>query len=242
MTERNKAAIVIVAVIVVSSIVVFGVLSGPLHFEKYRSLDDDRYLYLTIKGVEDTEIFMSFANDSALVFSMDVLFYDERSDYNIVDPESDLMWTFIFEGRGRVKQINVTFGNGVYVHPVIWGNNVSIYSVVNNGALFRGQSFDFTCTQDSYSSLNLYFTEDVNFYDQGVWVDASRFTYINLIIDLPDGMMGDLEIGEGAYSVYEMEGWAYSAASRISTNVPLVQPYLDIILRDFGHASIYLHD
>jgi hypothetical protein len=249
--ERKHAA-ALVAVIVVAAGGGYLLLSNPValehHFEEMITDTSIDWLHFSMLYYEDTNISVSFVNDSTLLYSIDIVLYEPSSAWSAIEVYRPRASTFGLNALARVRSVDIVLGTGIPYSVYIAGVNLNTSAVYDNGALLGHSSVQYAFTYDATGILSLEFTEDVQIADAQFAADVqiARSDVVNLIIDLPDGLDGNVRIHPDTnYYTYQLDGWSFTGiqpvSPRYSTDETLPRPRLEIYVQA-ETAHLWLSD
>jgi len=241
-TRNIVVAVVVISVICVGTLIIFnpGLLapSTQIHYEM--TMSDTKYVLFSLQRIQDCNLRIVFEDNENLMYRLDAELYDSSEtmtfDYSV---GTQVHRVNINTGTTtRAKSINITLGTG---HPYYFilgssydtSRNVSSTIIFDNNATLGGQEFAYYFP----GSLNLIFTEDLDYSQGGYEVSIGGYNYeigsVTLSVNLPDGMDGDVDFTSESISV-SATGWTlYSdtinpPSKAYRTSASPTKPLLDI--------------
>ena len=209
------AGIVIAAVLCVSAFAAVTLFSSPsttLHYE--RDYTGNKPVSLIIGGLEDCVLTLGYEDNEDLMYRIDVELYDASEDIYFEYWGYTLQYQIEINGANygtttRARTMNITLGTGHPYSIILGGDdsrNVTGNIVFDNNATLGGGEFSYFYP----GSLNLVFTENVDYSQGGLEMRIGLFNYeiasVNMYIDLPDGMDGSASFRSDSISV-SATGW-----------------------------------
>lgn len=246
MEQKMKVlvALVLVAVMVGAILLVWNSSATSFHYERSYPSGETKYVRLALDDLEDTNVTVTFTDDPALMYSIDVTLYsagitftfeyEERNDYLTVD----------LVAIGRIESIDVVLGIGTSYRILVRnGANINATIAFGNDAVLGGREFIYTCT----GSFHFSFDESVNFTDGGlvatVGMPGLAPDSLYLDIDLPDSMPGEIDFSTYPVVFTSLTGWSHQGFGVYTTTGgwPVGTPGLRISV-NCGSCLADLHD
>jgi len=214
----NRKAVAVVLVLIIlgtgSFLILFPRSSNSYHFEE-QIPEGDVYRYsIWLKDIRDCTLNVSFIDDPDLLYNLDIGLYeshpeDSAFDLSITDYGGTYrIYQVSFEGKVRIRTIQLILGSGVPYEIVVSGSDVNSTFVYSNNAVGSDASLYYSATG---SNVNLIFTENMSFNESGMEITVgsdAQTDYVNLYVDLPDGIYGGATFREPLY-LQSNTGWAF---------------------------------
>ena len=238
---------VVILVVVVGVLVVFVGLppSGTTsHYQRQYPADETRFVNILL-DLHDTNVTISFTDDTSLMYSADVVQYSSGNQHYAYyqeweDPHYSLDFHVDTVDGSRIQSVDIVLGTGTYYQIYIDGDNVDASVIFDNGANLAGQDFEMNAAPG-----NLYFelTEDVSFSEDGFKIIGYGNTVdFDFVVDLPAGLNGRLEIDSTmTLGTHTMSGWSSIGANIWGTS-SVTEPLLDIDVGWVGTVSFDFSD
>ena len=261
MEKQKLIASVISVTAVVGVLIVFvGIpaVQTHFHYERAYPAGETKHVWLSVERFSvPIEVNVTFVDDPLLMYRIDVVQEIAGQHHTLVyqEPSWDptvITVNLIGIGDDRVESINVVLGTGTTYDMSFSGQTMNVTVVFDNNAVISPRDNDpndFDINAQCYGGIFTFImTEDVQFNNTGIRVEAGTGTNLQLAIDLPEGMNGRLECPWEPLTNLVTDGW-YLLSSGFgqstfygtsSTNEPL----LDIIGNSLGDTTIigYLSD
>jgi hypothetical protein len=232
--ERVKVAIILVIVISVGIGGVFlllgGVSSTEFHYEHVYPSGETKQALVSLWGLEDTNVSITFEDNPALLHSLDIELYSAGDIFQYeLEDKASYYWIKL-EATDRIKSLDLVLGTGPKYEIGIHGTNINSTITYSNGALLRGQQIEY------YGSgfLRFVLDEDIDFSTEGLDVlireEAGVRGDLDLNIDLPEGLNGRVSFDTTSLTIAENEGWAFRSEGHYSTDAVSPQPLLDLLI------------
>lgn len=242
METRKLVGAALVLVVVVGVLVVFiglPAVQTTFHYERNYPVDETKYVYFETNVVANISV--TFIDDPLLMYSVDVIQNTPGSQHYITHSEHEdhlNVYLMPMEDAPALQSVNIVLGTGTYYEIIIYGANINVSVVFDNGAVLQGQEF----VMSASGSLSFELTEDVSFLNNGLEVTVQTHVDVALVVDLPPGLNGRLETASySTLGAHTMTGW-----SLIDTNTwatpSVAQPLLDIFMDTFLRVNFDLSD
>jgi hypothetical protein len=218
MANRNMVfGIIVVAVLSVSLFAVVTIFRSSqtrLHYE--RNYTGEKLVSLIVAGLEDCVLTLGYEDNENLMYRIDIELYDASETVYFEYTSSGSFYSVEINGGShfghttRARYMNITLGTG-HAHLIVLGggtssSNVTGNIVFDNNATLGGEEFGYLFP----GTLNLVFTEDVDFSQGGLDMSIGGSTYdidsISMYIDLPAGMDGKASFRSDSMSI-STTGW-----------------------------------
>ncbi|MHA1389011.1 MAG: hypothetical protein ACTSUZ_10325 [Candidatus Thorarchaeota archaeon] len=253
MTGRMmKAAIVLVVVMGGLGVYMMYIqpnLSYGVEQHLSASVPDQLDVYsIILSGLEDTNLTITYRNDSSLLYQIDFTLYEPATFGQAlsVDTSSE-RWLLLDENR-RIQLMSVILGSGLPYSLSIWGDTpLNTTMIFDNGAVFDdvegiGDEVSYYAT----GILNIAITENVSInhwikfnLDSGVATPDD----VLLNIDLPVGVDGYLRLGTTPASFTTLDGWYFRGDGKYSTTTELnAVPSVNFYLQNSLHVYASLRN
>lgn len=202
LVDRKKIAsfLIAVVIIVVGFVGLANIIDNiPMtyHYEARLSESNPRDTRITISGIEDANITVSFVDEPGLWYRIDITHYTSGKRHaveNVTNP-SFLPLRLHVTSVTRVKNINLVLGTDVVHNVYISGDNLNTLVFVDNGAKISGSKCRFYGT----GIFQFYMSENVNFTTGRMkievgdpFLDQTSPELVVLDIELPAGLNGHL--------------------------------------------------
>ena len=216
--NRQLVAVGLVVVIVLSFGIYLAIFPTGTNFTYQKSTTADNEDYVVgIYNIRDCEVSVSFANDTTLLYSMNIEMYRPTSE-TVFYLHEDSYRTLLnyYEGSSlttwsreevRVKKLDLVLGTGKAYNLVVWGTNLTATVTYSNGALIGQESYfrfrsdngsisaEFNGNEVDDSTLGSISTPVRFDFDLGHQdFDDLQLTYAELNITLPYFYYGDLDV------------------------------------------------
>ena len=247
--SKNKNIIISIAIVAVLCVGTFAAVtfmfpSDTLHYE--RNYTGDKPVSLMISGLEDCVLTLGYEDNEDLMYRIDIELYDASEtiyfDYRGNGIGSYQHFVEInggshFGSTTRARTMNIILGSGhpylIYLGGDSNSRNVTSNIVIDNNATLGDEEFAYLFP----GSLNLVFTEDVDYSQGGLLMDIGKsneeIVSVVMNVDLPDGMDGYVRFISDSMSI-SSTGWTLydtginPTSSYYRTSVELDLPLLDI--------------
>ncbi len=215
-TMNRRAIAVVLALIVVAASTVILLLprsASSFHLEAEYSGDGIDPIYLWLTGLQDCALNVSFVDDPDLMYEIDVELYESQPASSAFDLSVNEWLDIRFEAILSIKSLQVTLGSGVsYKIVVLSGSNMNATLIYENNVIGSEASLEYAATG---SFVNLQFSEDMVFSDEGMEIDVgtggvNRPDNIYLTLDLANGVNGFGQFSK-PLSVHANTGWTWQA-------------------------------
>jgi hypothetical protein len=230
-SERGRKALLLVTVVLTPLLAWPVVVDTPntfYHFERAYPTGSNKEVYLVLRNLIDTNVTLSFVNDTGLMYRIDVECYEHNSDARLeYESGKTLCYVFLF-CIGRLRSVNVVLSSCV-THSLIgiYGTGLNVTVDMNNGAVTAG---NFISVQ-MRGIFRLRLRDDtVTHAVGGCRVEighgsvGERPDLALLDIDLPDGYEGSVGLDTRNLSFLVLDGWYYRGGNHYSTVYPLKEP------------------
>ncbi len=233
MERKSAIAIAIVALVVTSGVVVVLTLQGipegenpttptlEYHYERDLVSTDPSRIIVRMDDIVDCEITISFANDTSLLYSVDIEFYEPMihgDDFNWFDNNQG--WIGVNTGTlsgfdpVRVKSIGLVLGNSCVYDIAVEGWNVSASILYDNGIHLSDDSYFQYKDWDSESGDVLIFMDsDVNVTGCDLNIGVSGADIVTLDIRNPQSLGGIVNFHDGVLGGVQLLGWSQGGYS-----------------------------
>jgi len=230
-TDRRIIAVIITVLIVGSLGVYFFMFpfGASFHYQKSSTADNTVYL-VGVRNIRDCEVTVSFANDSSLLYSIDIEMYGFVSStvfyiyedaistrINYYDGPSQALWS---GDEVHVKKMDILLGTGKAYNIEIWGTNLTASVIYSNGALIGRDSY-VQFRSDNGTMTFSYDGSDVDDETIGEPLNPTRLTadfgvenyavlqlsYVEIDVDLPYFYYGDADFNMDTLDV-TLSGWS----------------------------------
>ncbi|MEE8181990.1 MAG: hypothetical protein V3T87_01610, partial [Candidatus Thorarchaeota archaeon] len=175
--NKRKVLLALIIVAVLSSalfVVVFYPYGTEFHFEEQIPEGENRAVVIRFSWLKDCSVDVSFVNDTALLYSVDVILVDAgfvSSSFHIDKMGSagaTEVWIWMGGERdGNIRSLSVVLGTGT-PYDVFLGQceNVTMTVTYDNGAIIGGRSMSFVST----GHITFILEENVTFGNYGLEV------------------------------------------------------------------------
>jgi hypothetical protein len=244
---KARNIIISIAVIIIllgGALTAFFILptsSNIRHFE--RNFSGTKTVQLLIAGLEDCVLTMDYEENEELMYRIDIVLYDADEtlyfEYRQGTFEHfvEMNWGNHYGSTTRAKSMNITLGTGHPYYIVLGGDsnsrNVTGNVAFDNNATLGNETFAYLFP----GSLNLLFTEDVDFSQGGLDMEIGKsgeeIASVSMHIDLPVGMDGHAVFRSESIGITTSEWTMYDQTSNPTTkyyrtSAELTKPLLDI--------------
>ena len=233
MNTKVVAGVVIIVVIV--GVVWFLFFMGPTPMTNFHIEDelpeDLTEVSLFFVDLEDTNLTISFVDDEALFYSMDIALYDPTTAESAFNTRWVGSTAFRFDALTRIRSLNVTVGTGIPYSFGVWGDNLDSSIAYDNGAIV-GADVTYEASGEFLFTLKEDVTMTTNFslLARGTPVFLSA---LYLDIDLQTGVGGELYISTIPISFVDLIGWTWDGFDSYDTAAG--NPTVDITVSNCDH-------
>jgi hypothetical protein len=211
-------------------VVVFG--PGALqpltyHYERDLSLDAAGDFRLEITGFENCWLEISVRDDLELLYEVDLELYRQAEDgtdfevtYNAINNQRELAIR-AYSGLAP-RKVTVAIGNALPLDISIIAHNLTSSVTLGNGAIFDDEHhFSYMDDGEDSGTLTLEFTDSLS-VTGNVQNYASLVKTVNLVVDLPEGVSGILQLLSVGTSQVSGDGWSDTgfAYETLSSELP----------------------
>ncbi len=176
-----------------------------------------RVYHIELKYLHDTNLTISFANDSGLFYRIDVELYRPMlmSEAFILKQEDSYPW-FTFAAKTRIKSLNLVLSNSIPAYLIVRGTDLNSNITYSNGVKLSSRDPLYYGYLYYYASGTVRFTllEDVDISGGGLEVQIGTDAAlpfpkeVYLYVDLPEGINGELRLHDCQYTITNvMDGW-----------------------------------
>ena len=217
MLNRKTLALVVVVVVVTTGTGIFLVVdpySDTFHLENRFPVDRPitaSYVQLGLINLEDTNLSISFVNDTSLVYTMDIHLYVPTLMSSAFQLTLENYTGFIYAtltAAVPIRSLKITLGTGKpYLLNIVHGVNLNSTVTYSNGAVL-GSEFGYEAT----GSFRFIFLEDVNFtlggFEARIGPTKPYPDMVYVYVDLPPMLNGKFYYREDPqpYIMHD-EGW-----------------------------------
>ncbi len=250
MEKRTKKAAIVI-VLVLGGLGVSITYIGPLltygvsHHLEERVPDQLDVFAFGLSGLEDTNLTITYRNDSSLLYEVDFTLYEPATFDQAMTINPVLEHWLFLEAKMRIQSMTVVLGTGLPYTLGVWGETaLNTTMIFDNGAILDEiDEFGDDIYYSATGILRLAITENVTVKE---WA-RFHFDYpicpeiVLLDIDLPEGVEGYLELGTTPVSFSVLDGWYFRGSGRYSTiSEPYVLPSVTINVHnsDYVYASL----
>ncbi|MHA1956516.1 MAG: hypothetical protein ACW968_06255 [Candidatus Thorarchaeota archaeon] len=242
--DRKRVAVVMVAFMVLVSVGVTYSIISQYQGGEWRFPEGQVWgIAVTLDLIRDAEITMGFQNDPGLIMRLDyTLDPDNTVDFH-VETRSNLQGIIGFDigsystEHVKMSTVSIVLGSTAEYYLTLRVAYSNITLTYSNNATIDG---DEVYMYASHSNLNLTITEDIAFDDGTLEINTAFLDDVNLVVDLPDGLSGEINLGTGSYYVAENQGW-WSIPGGYRTG-SLDPPIVEIELGFSGYATLRLRN
>jgi hypothetical protein len=237
--DRRIVAAGIGVVVVVSGILVFFVIPPPeqtvFHYGRNLTAYNPRATLVQLFEVVDSEIVISFSNDSDLLYSVDIEFFEPMrpgDDFSWLDTQlaplqhGDGNFIGLNVGTlsfGRlvepfkhldvpVKRIDLTLGNSCNYTIMLKGKNMTTSIIYDNDVRLTGGRLQYEERGDEGGSLSLLMDTDVYVTGCDFWAYAWGADTISIDIKNPSILGGRVGVG-GELAGVQLLGWTQDGST-----------------------------
>jgi hypothetical protein len=202
------------------------------HYEASYPAGDTRKVTFYLRDLKDTNVTISFANDTSLLYRIDAELYDPASGSVTVDYASINVHLVHIEGTGRQRRVDVVLGTAAkYDITIQRCENLNTTVRYGNGAVLNETWF--SCRQTGIFRVSVDEGDGLTTY--GGMVIGARIPegsvgplYVLLDIDLPTGVEGRLRTNNAPISFVERVGWGYYGDGIFATAETMEDPWIAI--------------
>ncbi len=230
--SRKQRGLVVIAMVVVAGGGFFWYYDSTrttFHFEE-RYPESNRPILVPLRRLRDTNLSISFVNDTSLMCRVDVELYDSQS--------GSVTWyrgpnnNVALEATGRQKRVDVVLGTGASYHLyILLGENLNTTIRFGNGAVLNDTSLEAYQT----GIIRIAVDEDDGLTTHGgmgisAWIPEgiNGPLHVLLNIDLPTGYLGKLWTNGAPISFVERVGWGYYGDGVYATVGMMEEPWIGI--------------
>jgi len=232
--EVIAVGIIILVVVSVVGVFVFLYPQDPrieqgFQFERNVTTTTPERIFFRINA-EDTDMSISFVDDADLLYSIDIVPYEDSTEASIMIQANQESWGLSLV-TGPQQSVNITLGNGCFYNLQIAGgsylNTTVIYS---NNAWVNGTSLGYF--PDSSHGFDGHLT--LKILDDIITDGTTGFTghidcdTLNLEIDLPDQWGGTVDFNDINITLLELTGWFEWFGRYITDNSDDDVPLIDL--------------
>ncbi|MFW9798000.1 MAG: hypothetical protein ACFFE2_13245 [Candidatus Thorarchaeota archaeon] len=167
------------------------------HYETWLPNSDKRDTRITITGLTDANITVSYVDEPGLWYRMDITHYDSTKRHaveNVTDPSFFPLRVHVTSVT-PVKRLDLFLGTDVAHSLYISGTNLNTKIILDNGAKLSGSRCRFYGT----GTFQFFMTDDVNFTEGGMdvkvgdfFTDSPSTELVIVDVNLPAGLNGRL--------------------------------------------------
>jgi hypothetical protein len=185
-----------------------------------------------LRDLKDTNVTISFANDTSLLYRIDAELYDPASGSVTVDYASINVHLVHIEGTGPQRRVDVVLGTAAkYDITIQRCENLNTTVRYGNGAVLNETWFSAHQT----GIIRIAVDEDDGLTTHGgMAIDAiiprgsQGQLHVLLDIDLPEGYDGELLTNNAPISFVERVGWGYYGNGVFATAGTMEDPWIGI--------------
>jgi hypothetical protein len=164
-------------------------VSSQFYYERQFEPSDHEEVRISIRDFEDTNITISFVDDPTLLYRLNITLYSPGSSPRVrTERLYEHIRMTIDDPPDRIQDITLLLGTSAYYGITVIGQNLNTTITHDNGARLEWQEITYLAT----GIFRFKLTEDVNFTDEGLWVQTGSTGPDLVILDLnlPAGLMG----------------------------------------------------
>ncbi|MFW9795321.1 MAG: hypothetical protein ACFFEE_13520 [Candidatus Thorarchaeota archaeon] len=213
--KKDLIAIGVIIIVAVSAIAAFVVFTRQLipdqwgfQFEReVTATTPDRILFRV--NAEDTDLSISFVDNTDRLYSIDVTPYENSTEAHIGFDMQDDSWMIMFT-TGQQESVDIILGNGCFYYVQILGSSYLNTTIVySNNSWVNGTAFSYTPSSSSgfEGHLTLKIQDDIVTDGTTGFEGQITCTTLNLEIDVPDQWGGVVNFYDSNVTFIELTGW-----------------------------------